>query len=174
MSTKATESVPQGYHTVTPWIVAPDASKVIAFMEKVFDAHETEGSRMLNDDGSIGHVEVKVGDSAVMLFDSKPGWPETPSFLRLYVEDAEAAYKKALKAGATGVTETTPLFFGEKVARVRDPWGNLWWIHQRVEEVDPAEMEKRMNDPSAMKAMQYVQESLDRAMRDGAKNARSK
>lgn len=162
--TKSLQIVPKGNHIVTPWIIAKGASDLVAFIEKVFEGKEKTGSRILNSDGSIGHVEVQLGDSTIMLFDRKPMWPKTPSFLRLYVKDAEVVLKRAEKAGAKIITELTPLFFGEKVARIRDSWGNIWWIHQRTEELDSTEIAKRMNDPEAMKNMNYVQESLEQAL----------
>jgi uncharacterized glyoxalase superfamily protein PhnB len=76
--------VPPGYSTVTPWIITPDSAALVRLLEAAFDAAEIAGSRMLNQDGSIAHVEVKIGSSIVMLFDSYEGWPETPAFLRLY------------------------------------------------------------------------------------------
>lgn len=162
--TKPLSVVPKGYHTVTPWIIAKGASELVTFIEKVFGGKEKAGSRVPNADGSIGHVEVQLGDSVIMLFDHKPAWPETPSFLRLYVDDAKAVLKRAEAAEAEIITELTPLFFGEKVSRIRDPWGNLWWIHQRTEELDTAEQAKRMNDPEAMRNMGYVQKSLEQAL----------
>ena len=162
--TKPPGTMPVGYHTVTPWIIAKGASELVTFIEKVFCGKEKQGSRVPNADGSIGHVEVQVGDSVIMLFDHKPGWPETPSFLRLYVEDADATLRRATEAGAKVITELTPLFFGEKVSRIRDSWGNLWWIHQSIEVVDRPEQEKRMKEPRAIANMRYVQESLDKAL----------
>jgi PhnB protein len=158
--------LPEGYHTVTPWIIANGAGDLVAFIERVFGGREKEGSRILNGRGRIDHVEVQLGDSVVMLFDSREGWPETPSFLRVYVEDADAVVERARESGATFVTNVTPLFFGEKVGRVRDPRGNLWWIHERTEEIDPQEMERRMGDPMETERMRYVQESLDRTLRE--------
>src|SRR5919109_2381587 len=96
---------PAGYGTVTPWIIARGVDGLIKFLEKAFDAVEIEGSRVYSQDGIIGHVEVTIGDSIVMLFDSLPNWPDTPAFFRLYVEDADAVYQKALAAGATSVTQ---------------------------------------------------------------------
>jgi uncharacterized glyoxalase superfamily protein PhnB len=153
--------VPEGYHTVTPWIIAKGADGLVHFIEKTFGGKEKPGSRILDADGLIGHVEVQLGDSAILLFDHRKGWPETPAFLRVYVENAEAVMKKAKDAGATVVTNVTPLFFGEKVGRIRDPWGNIWWIHERTEELGWQEMEKRMLDPAEIERMRYVQESLD-------------
>lgn len=158
-------TTPTGYHAVTPWIIAHGVHDLLAFMQEAFGAKETPGSRMQNEDGTIGHVEVRIADSAVMAFDAKPSWPKTPSYLRLYVEDGDATYDRALRAGATSVTKMTDLFFGDRVGRVKDRWGNIWWIHQHLEDVSPKELQSRMSDPKAMKALQYVEESLGEAMR---------
>ena len=104
-------SVPDGYGTVTPWIISKDSAGLIRFLEEALDAQEIAASRMLNADGSIGHVEVRIGTSIVMLFDSYDGWPDTPAFFRLYLDDADAAYRRAIGAGATSVTEVTELFW---------------------------------------------------------------
>lgn len=116
-----------------------------------------EIARVHNDDGSIGHAEVRIGDSVVMMFDAKPGWPDTPAFLRFYVPDGDAVFQQALSAGATAVTEMTHLAWGDRVGRVRDPQGNLYWIQTRIEEVSPEEMERRMGEPAFIEAMVYVQ-----------------
>ena len=131
-------------------------------MKEAFGAQET--ARVHNEDGTIGHAEFRIGDSVVMAFDAKQGWPETPGFLRLYVEDGDAVYRRALEAGAGSVTEMTDLFFGDRVGRVRDPQGNLWWIQARLEDLDLREMEKRAAQKEYLDAMQRVQESLDREL----------
>ena len=154
------KSVPQGYGTVTPWIISEDSAKLIAFLEQAFDAQEKPGSRMRNEQGGIDHVEVQIGDSTVMLFDSHESWPVTPAFIRLYLEDADRAYQRALEAGATPVTQVTELFWGDRVGRVRDPLGNIWWLQTHVKDVAPDEMQKRMQDPAQIGAMQYVQQTL--------------
>jgi PhnB protein len=146
--------------SVTPWIISKDSAGLIRFLEAALGAQETAGSRMLNPDGSIAHVEVTIGDSIVMLFDSYQGWPETPAFLRLFLEDADATYRQALKAGATSVTEVTELFWGDRVGRVRDPFGNIWWLQSHVADVPAEEMQTRMTEPAMIEAMQYVQQSL--------------
>ncbi|MGW0199185.1 VOC family protein [Nonomuraea sp. NPDC003201] len=150
-------NIPEGYTTVTPWIIGSDTAGLIDYLTAAFDAVEL--SRVTDDEGRIGHAEVRIGDAVVMMFDSAPGWPPTPAFLRLYVPDADAdaIYRRAIEAGGTSVTEITPLFWGDRVGRVRDPFGNLWWIQARVEEVSPEEMERRMTDPVFTKAMEYVQ-----------------
>ena len=129
-------------------------------MSRVFGAQERPNSRMLNADGTIGHVEVELAGSVVMMFDAQPGWPDLPAHLRIYVDDVQATVVEAVAAGARVVTRPTELAFGERVARVRDPQGHLWWIHERMEELDPEEMARRFADPSFQQAMAYVQESL--------------
>jgi len=152
--------IPAGYGTVTPWIISKDSAGLISFLEAAFSATEIAGSRMLNADGSIAHVEVTIGNSIVMLFDSYPGWPETPAFLRLYLDDADTTYRKALAAGATSVTEVTELFWGDRVGRVRDPLGNIWWLQSPIADVPFDEMQGRMTDPAMVEAMRYVQQTL--------------
>ena len=97
---------------------------------------------MLDGDGLIGHAEIQVGDSVIMCFDRKNDWPETPAFLRLYVKNAEEVIGRGRKAGATIITEATRLFFGDKVGRMLDLWGNIWWVRERVEEVDWHELSR--------------------------------
>ena len=158
-------SVPPGYGTVTPWIISPDSAALIRFLEAAFDAEEIPGSRMLGEDGSIAHVEVRIGSSIVMLFDSYEGWPETPAFFRLYVGDADATFEQALAAGASSVTRVTELFWGDRVGRVRDPFGNIWWLQSRATDVPAEQLQKRMQDPAMLEAMSYVQQSLVDALR---------
>jgi uncharacterized glyoxalase superfamily protein PhnB len=146
--------VPDGYHTVTPWMISPGGTaELIDFVVAVFDA--TELARM-DVGGVIGHAEVRIGDSVVMMFD-KPGWPATPAFLRLYVADDAEVLRRAVARGATVVTRPTELFWGDRVSRFRDPFGNLWWIHQRVVEPTEEELDRRLADPAFAKAMEYVQ-----------------
>ncbi|MET8976654.1 VOC family protein [Streptomyces sp. NPDC004539] len=147
--------VPQGYTTVTPWIISPDTVRLIAFLKEAFGAEEL--SCLVGARGAVDHAEVRIGDSVVMAFDAPPGWPPTPGFLRLYVDDADAVHRRAVEAGATSVTEVTHLSFGDRVGRVRDPLGNLYWIHTRVEDVTAEELERRLDDPVFTAAMEYVQ-----------------
>ena len=153
-----TSSIPEGYTTVTPWIISRDTARLISFATDAFGAVEL--ARVADDAGVIGHAEFRIGDSIVMGFDARPGWPDTPAFLRLYVDDADATHRRAVEAGATSVTDVTHLFWGDRVGRVRDPLGNLWWIQARVEEVDEAEMNRRMSDPTWLERMNYVQSSI--------------
>jgi PhnB protein len=154
--------VPEGYRAVTPWIISRDTAVLLDFVKEAFGAEEI--ARVPNEDGTIGHAEFRIGDSIVMAFDAKVGWPDTPGFFRLYVENGDAVYRRALEAGAVSVTEMTDLFFGDRVGRVRDSQGNIWWIQTRVEEVEPEEMERVAGESEYVDAMRYVQESLDREL----------
>jgi len=151
----AVQPIPENYRTVTPWILSHDTAGLIDYMKRAFDAAEI--TRVVGEDGRIGHAEVQIGDSVVMAFDAPADWPPTPAFLRLYVEDADALHRRAVEAGGTSVTEVTHLLFGDRIGRVRDPLGNLWWLQTRVEEVDPEEMERRLGDAKWRQAMAYVQ-----------------
>jgi PhnB protein len=149
--------IPDGYHSVTPWIIGKDTAGLIDFLKAAFGAEEL--GRMTDEHGVIGHAEVRIGDSVVMMFD-KPDWPPTPAFLRLYVDDVNATFEKALAAGATVVTRPTHLFWGDLVGRLSDPFGNLYWVQTRIEDVDEAEMARRMTDEKFTAALEYVQGSL--------------
>jgi uncharacterized glyoxalase superfamily protein PhnB len=146
---------PPGYGTVTPWIIARDAASLLDFVVHAFDAQEL--ARVVLPDGTIGHAEVRIGDSVVMMFDAKPEWPDTPAFLRLYVDDGDAVHARALAEGATSVTEMTELFWGDRIGRVRDPQGNVWWIQEPGPELTPDEIHRRSNDQRFVDAMSYVQ-----------------
>jgi PhnB protein len=160
--------VPDGYTSVTPWIISPSTEKMIDFLVKVFDAEEIPNSKIKREDGVVIHAVVRIGNAMVMLFDSRDGWAPTPSFLNLYVEDVENTHRKALELGATSVTDITSLWFGEKVCRILDPYGNLFWICQRTEEVDfadLAEVGRRASAPEAVRGIAYIQKSLDAALK---------
>ena len=109
--------------------------------------------------GAIGHAEARIGDSIIMMFDS-PFAVATPGLLRLYVEEGDAVFRRAVAAGATPVTRLTELAWGDRVGRVRNPLGNIWWIQERLEEPAPDEVTRRLQDPKFTEAMQYVQSTL--------------
>lgn len=154
------QAIPDGYTTVTPWIIRRDTAGLMDFLSRAFDAVET--GRMTGPDGRIAHAEMRIGTGMVMMFDAPDGWPPTPAFLRLYLEDAQRSFDKAVAAGATAVTEVTHLAFGDAVGRVRDPFGNLWWLQQRLEEVSEAEAARRWSEKKWAEAMDYVQGSVVR------------
>ncbi|WP_158795532.1 VOC family protein [Pedobacter sp. L105] len=162
------KTVPENYTSVTPWIISASSAKLIEFLTSAFDAEEIPNSRITNEEGVIIHVVVKIGNAMVMLFDSREDWAPTPAFLNLYVEDIEKTHQKSIQLGATSVTNITTLYFGEKVCRILDPFGNLWWINQRIEEIDftkPEEIGQRASAPEAVKAITYIQTSLDEALK---------
>ena len=161
------DGVPSGHSRIDPWVISRDADAEIQFMRRAFGAQERPNSRMLNADGTIGHVEVELAGSVVMMFDAQPGWPELPAHLRIYVDDIQNTVDEAVAAGARVVTRPTELAFGERVARVRDPQGHLWWVHERMEALDPEEMARRFADPSFQQAMAYVQETLTKELKGG-------
>ena len=146
--------IPAGYRSVQPWIITSSTPELIDFITAAFAAQEA--FRVPLDDASIDHAEARIGDSNILAFDSRPGWPPTPAFLRVYVDDGDATFAAALAAGATPVTDMTEMFWGEEVGRVRDPLGNLWWIHCRVAELAEEEAYARAGDPKFVKAMEYV------------------
>ncbi|MBM3507733.1 MAG: VOC family protein [Alphaproteobacteria bacterium] len=159
----AIKPIPDGYTSVTPWIIGEDTAGLMEFLKVAFDAEE-EG--LINGpDGRISHAEMRIGNAMVMMFDAPEGWPPTPGFLRLYVEDVEATLQRAVRAGAEVVTRVTLLGFGDKVGRVRDPFGNAYWIQQRVENVSGEEMLRRWDNPKWQDAMAYLQGALAKAVR---------
>ena len=157
--------VPDSFTSVTPWIVSSSTSKMIEFLTIAFEAEEVPHSRITNEEGVVIHAIVKIGTAMVMLFDSRQGWSPTPSLLNMYVEDVEKVYRASLKLGATSVTDITTMYFGEKICRILDPFGNIWWLNQRIEEIGTAEIKRRAATPEAAKGIAYIQKSLDEALR---------
>lgn len=153
-------ALPDGYAAVMPWIISTDTAEFLNFVEKAFGAEETV--RVLNDDGSIGHAEAVINGSVILMFDAAI---EARSFLRLTVEDATATFDRAIAAGATPITDVTYLFWGDEVGRVRDPFGNIWWLQSRVTEVEAEDLAASAADPANLAAMKYVQDSLAEALR---------
>lgn len=151
-------AAPKGYTAVTLWIISRDTASFLDFLGRAFGAEEL--TRVPNADGSIGHAEVRIGDAIVMLFDSPKGWPDTPAFIRLYVGDADALFSRAIAAGAEAISNVTHLAIGDRVGRVRDPFGNIWWLQTHVQDVGEEELAKRWKEPKWAKAMEYMQTSL--------------
>jgi Uncharacterized protein conserved in bacteria len=145
----AVKPIPDGYHTVTPYIVCRGAAKAIEFYAKAFGAKEM--FRMPMPDGSIAHAEIQIGDSMLMLGDENPEMgavsPQTlngtPVNIFLYVKDVDAAFQQAVKAGATSVMPPTDMFWGDRYSKLTDPFGHSWSIATHKEDVAPEEMGKR-------------------------------
>ena len=133
--------IPDGYQAVIPYLVVQDVAGLVDFLVRVFDGKE--GHRSMRPDGTIMHTEVRIGDSVVMMGGANDQWKPMPSSLYVYVPDTDAAYRRAIAAGATSLMEPADQFYGDRNAGVKDPAGNFWWIGTHIEDVPPEELEKR-------------------------------
>lgn len=138
----AAKPVPEGYHTVTPFLTVDDPDALIKFLQQAFDA---EVKYMMRDgQGNIQHAEVRVGDSMLMMGKARDQWRPRPAYFYLYVPDCDAMYKKALAAGGKSIQDLTTHAYGDRSGAVRDAQGNDWWIATHIEDVSPEEIERRM------------------------------
>ena len=148
MSAK-TKSVPDGFHTATPYLIITNAAGAIEFYKKVFGA--TELSRLATPDGKVGHAEIRIGDSRIMLADEFPEWdarsPQTIGgsavFIMLYVDDVDAVVNRAVAAGAKLFKPVEDHFYGDRSGSLTDPFGHKWTISTHKEDVPPEEMKRR-------------------------------
>jgi len=136
---------PEGYHSVTPYLVVPNVAQVIEFAKHAFGAVEIHPP-VRRPDGSIMHCELRVGDSPVMMGEPMDQYPPMPACLYVYVDDTDATYRRALEAGGTSIMEPADQFYGDRNAGIKDPAGNLWWIATHKEDVPPEEMERRAQE----------------------------
>ena len=137
--------VPEGFHTVTPYLVVDGAEKVIRFMKEAFGAQPVF-EPMMRPDGKVMHAEYKIGNSIVMISDASERAKATSAMLYVYVPNVDAIYQKALKAGGTSVNEPADMFYGDRSGGVTDPAGNHWHIGTHIEDVSPAELKKRATE----------------------------
>ncbi len=133
--------IPVGYHTVTPTLMVEGCDRLVRFLKQTFDAEEL--SHMNWQDGTIAHAEIRIGDSRLMLGEAKGPTKPMPCALYVYLDDVDAAYQRALKAGAESVHAPADMFWGDRHGGVKDPCGNIWWIATHIEDVPPAEMARR-------------------------------
>ncbi|HEV8367283.1 MAG TPA: VOC family protein [Pyrinomonadaceae bacterium] len=141
--------IPEGYHSVTPYLIINGAAGAIDFYKKAFGA--TELFRMEHE-GKIGHAEIKIGDSPIMLADEQPSMgyqsPQalggTPVSLMIYVEDADTIYKQAIASGGVELKALQDQFYGDRSGTLKDPYGHVWTVSTHKEDVTPEEMDKRM------------------------------
>lgn len=143
----AVDPIPEGYRTVTPYLVVEGAAAVLDFVKEAFGAEEK--FRMDTPDGTIGHAEVQIGDSMVMMGDAGDQNPAMPAMIHLYVDDCDATYERALAAGGMSARAPTDQFYGDRSAGVRDTAGNLWWIATHVEDVPEDVLAKRIEEAAA-------------------------
>lgn len=133
--------IPDGFHTVTPYLTVEGADRLLAFLKAAFDAEEV--LCMKRSDGTINHAAVRIGDSMIELADAKADWAPMPGAIHLYVQDADATYQRSLQAGATSLQEPADMYYGERGAAVKDPVGNHWYIATRTEDLSPEELAER-------------------------------
>jgi PhnB protein len=136
----AVKAIPDGYHSVTPALAVKGAAELIDFAKEAFGAEEA--FRMPAPNGGIMHAEIRIGDSAVMVNDAMSQAP-TVSSLFLYVTDVDHVYQRAIKAGAISLSAPLNMFWGDRMAQVKDQFGNQWSLATHVEDVSPQELEKR-------------------------------
>lgn len=134
--------VPEGYHTVTPYLVAADVRGLLEFVTKAFDAEVR--FQMPRPDGGIAHAEFRIGDSMIMCGQAGGEHPPFPAMLYLYVPNVDAVFGKAIAAGATALRPVADQFYGDRSGGVLDPFGNQWWVGTHIEDVSPEEMKRRM------------------------------
>lgn len=145
----AVKPIPEGYHSVTPHLCVKGAAQAIEFYKKALAA--SERMRAEQPDGRIGHAEIQIGDSVIMLADEFPEMdarsPQTlggsPVSIYLYVQDADATFNRAVAAGAKVKRPIADQFYGDRVGGIEDPFGHTWWISTHTEDLSPEEIEKR-------------------------------
>ena len=147
--TNKVKPIPEGYHTVTPYLIVNDAARALEFYRQAFGATETY--RMTDKSGRVGHAEIKIGDSHIMLADEHPeigarspqSFGGSPISLLIYVEDVDALVSQAVQAGAKLTRPVADQFYGDRTGGVEDPFGHVWYIATHVEDVAPEELERR-------------------------------
>jgi len=118
--------IPEGYHTVTPYLVVDDVPGLIEFVKAAFGA--AERMRNLRPDGTVSHAEVEIGDSIVMMGEPQDAGSTMPGMIHLYVSDVDATYEQALWAGGSSLREPADQPYGDRMAGIKDQFGNQWWI----------------------------------------------
>ncbi len=146
---KSTQAIPKGYHSVTPSLVVAGAAKAIDFYKKALGAEEV--MRFPGPDGSVVHAEIRIGDSTIMLGDEMPeqggrspkSYGGTPVSFFVYKENVDAAWKRAVDAGAKEIMPLDNQFWGDRTGCLEDPFGHRWWLAQHVEDLTQEELQKR-------------------------------
>jgi PhnB protein len=152
----ATKAIPDGYNTATPYLIIKGAAEAIEFYKRAFGA--TELLRMADAQGRVGHAEIRIGDSVIMLADEHPatGYRSPRSLggssvsILLYIEDVDTVFERALRAGAKAQRPVVDQFYGDRSGTLEDPFGHVWTVATHVEDVEPEEMRRRAE--AAMKS----------------------
>jgi len=141
----AVKPIPEGFHSVTPYLTVRGAEQVIEFLKAAFGA-KAEMEPMKRPDGKIMHAMLRIGDSAVMLAEESDMAKASPASLYLYVPNADSVYQLAVKAGGKSVMEPADMFYGDRCAAVTDPSGNTWSIATHKQDIAPQELAKRAQE----------------------------
>jgi len=141
----AAKPIPEGYHTLTPYLVVRGADKTIEFLKKAFGA-QLSFDPMPRPDGKIMHADLKIGDSHVMISESTDQHPAMPCMVHVYLPDVDTVYKRAVASGGKSTLEPVDQFYGDRCAGVTDPSGNHWYIATHKEDVGMAELKKRAEE----------------------------
>ncbi len=139
--------VPDGYHTVTPYLTVADAEVQIDFLKRAFGGEEKY--RHTDAKGQVNHAEVRVGDSMVMIGQARGEWTPRQASFYLYVEDVDAAYKRAVAAGGKSLREPRNEAYGDRSGGVEDSQGNQWWVATHIEDVSAEEIQRRYQEQPA-------------------------
>jgi PhnB protein len=142
----AAKPIPDGFHTVTPYLVVEGVDNLIDFLKRAFSA--TEIFRHRGPNGKTGHAEVRIGDSVVMLGEASERAKATQSMLYLYVNEIDTTFKQAIQAGGKSIVEPMDMFYGDRSGGLSDAFGNQWWIATHIEDVSEEEMGRRMKAQS--------------------------
>lgn len=144
MNETKVKPIPEGYHTITPYLVVENALGLVEFIEKAFNGKVTY--MMKSGDGKLQHGDMLIGNSHIMISEGTGEYPPKNAMLLLYVDDVDAMYNKAIEAGGKSLREPTNEYYGDRSSGLIDDWGNQWWLATHVEDVSEEEMEKRMKE----------------------------
>ena len=139
---RVAQPIPDGYHSVTAYLTVPGVARLMDFLKQAFGAVEID--RMQDPSGRVGHAQMKIGDTMVMIGEPQgPHQQPKPCNLYLYVENVDAVYQQAIQAGGKSISEPKDQFYGDRSGGVEDPSGNGWWIATHIEDVSQEEIARR-------------------------------
>lgn len=138
---KKVSPVPKGFHRITPYLLIKNVAGLIRFLQKAFGAKVID--TMENPGGTVLHACLGMGDSRIMMGEAHGKWKPLPAMIYLYVKDADATYKQALKAGAKSIMKPEDQFWGDRHGGVQDKWGNQWWMSTHIEDLSAREIQRR-------------------------------
>ena len=144
------KAVPDGYHTLTPYLTVPDGERMLSFLQDVFGAKLVE--RHNRPDGTLQHAELQIGDSKIMVGQATQQFTPRPQTTYVYLPDVDVAFQRALNAGAKSIQPVANQFYGDRNGGFEDPAGNWWWVATHVEDVSKEELERRARAQAELQA----------------------